>query len=264
MVFFQYIKNTDKQYAMRLKNYALFFATLLLYLPLFAQHQGKIYVTADQMPYFQGCEVYADGSVEKQNCSNQEVVTYLANNINYPEQAKNEGIEGVVYLSFVVDESGKTINLALLKDIGGGCGEEALRVFRAMPPWHPGILHDRKVKVQLQIPVEFRFSDFESFEDYTFRWGDLENYEISKKELKKNLSQQAQVFDEGGSAVAISSLTFSSNKKNKTSSAQSKGHITPQMKKLVKKLKKGSLFSVIATIQKGGKFIEIDKEFLII
>ena len=249
---------------MRLKNCTIFFATLLLYFPLFAQHQDKIYAEVDQMPYFPGCEGYANGSAEKQNCSNQAVVTYLANNVNYPEQAKNQGIEGVVYLSFVVDENGAIVNPILLKDIGGGCGEEALKAFRGMPAWHPGILHNKKVNVQLQIPVEFRFSEFETIEGYTFRWGDLESYEISKKEIKKNLSQKAKVFDEEGSVVAISSLAFSSNKKNKTSSAQSRGNITHQMKKLVKKLKKGSLFSVIATIQKGGKFIELDKEFLII
>lgn len=249
---------------MLLKNCTFFFATLLLYLPLFAQHQDKIYTVVDQMPYFPGCEVYANGSIEKQNCSNQTVVTYVANNLNYPEQAKNQEIEGVVYLSFVVDENGAIINPTLLKDIGGGCGDEALKVLRGMPSWYPGRLNDRNVKVQLQIPVEFRFAEFETLQGYTFRWGDLERYEVSKKEIKKNLSQQAQVFDEKGSLVAISSLAFSSNKKNKTTSAQSRGNITRQMRKLVKKLKKGSLFSVIATIQKGGKFIEIDKEFLVI
>ncbi len=249
---------------MRLKNCTIFFAILLLYLPLFAQHQDKIYTVVDQMPYFPGCEMYANGSIEKQNCSNQAVVTYVVNHLNYPELAKNQEIEGVVYLSFVVDENGAIIHPTLLKDIGGGCGEEALKVLRAMPVWLPGSLHEKKVKVQLQIPVEFRFTAFETLQGYTFRWGDLERYEVSKKEIRKNLSQQAQVFDEKGSSVAISTLAFSSNKKNRTTSAQSRGNITRQMRKLVKKLKKGSLFSVIATIQKGGKFIEIDKEFLVI
>lgn len=249
---------------MQIKDFPFLLITLLFNSFLSAQTQDKVYTIVDQMPYFSGCEVYADGSIEKHNCSNQAVVAYLANNLVYPEIAKKERIEGIVYLSFIVDEKGKILRPTILNDIGGGCGSAAVKVVREMPKWQSGLLRNEKVRVQLHIPVEFRFLERQTIENYTFRWGDLETYEVTRKEIKKNLSQQVQVYNQQGKSASISLLTLSSNKKSKIVSAQSNGTITPQMKKLVKKLRKGSLFSVIVTIQVEGNFIEIDKEFLII
>jgi len=182
----------------------------------------------------------------------------------YPELAQNENIEGVVYIGFVVDEQGQVKQPTLLKDIGGGCGEEAMRVIREMPPWQPALLRGEAVKIQLTLPIAFQFSNNSSNHLYSFRWGNLNTYEVTKKELRKNLSAKAQVLNEEGTALSLVSLTFTSNKGNKIRSAQSNGLITAQMEKLIKRLKKGSLFSVIATIQVEGVFIEIDKEFLLI
>ena len=229
-----------------------------------AQDATMAYTIVDQMPYFKGCEVYANGSEEKRNCSNQAVVDYIANTLTYPERAKLEGIEGIVYISFVIDSAGKAIRPKILRDIGGGCGEEAIKVVRTMPHWEPGQLRGERVYVQLQIPIFFQFTDIDYASQYTFRWGVLSDYEVTRKAIRKNLTETVKVFDEAGEAVSLTNLTFSLNKNNKVHTAQSNGIISPQMLKMAKKLKKGSLFSVIATIQKQGQFIEIDKEFVIV
>lgn len=238
--------------------------SFLIALTTQGQQRDMIYTLVDQMPYFKGCEVYADGSTEKQDCSNHALITYIRNTAIYPDVAQNESLEGVVYLNFVVDEKGKVLNPTVLTDIGGGCGKEAIRVVREMPNWQPGQLRGEAVKVQLRLPIEFIFAQTIRKEDYSFRWGNLETYQVSKNEIKKNLGQKVQIFDQNGTPISITSLTFSSNKKHKTLSVKSSGNITSQMKKMVKKLRKGSLFSVIATIQVGGRFVELDKEYMVL
>lgn len=231
-----------------------------------AQSTEMIYTVVDQMPYFQGCDNYALGSEQKRNCSNIEVVNYITNTLIYPEQAKLEGLEGVVYISFVVSKEGEVVQPKILKDIGGGCGLEAIRVVQSMPKWIPGELKETKVAVQLQIPIQFQFSTSNEIEEYTLRWGRLSELdEVSRKEIRRNLDEVVQVFDSQGFVIGINDLVFSCNKNNRVLSIQSSGTVTAKMRKFIKrKLKKGSLFSVIATIQKDGVFMEIDKEFIVV
>jgi periplasmic protein TonB len=80
---------------------------------------------------------------------------YLARELNYPRLARELGIEGTVYVSFVVEPDGRVSNIGLLRGIGGGCDEEAIRVIAAMPPWKPGMQSGRAVRVQFSIRVVF-------------------------------------------------------------------------------------------------------------
>eukprot|EP01034_Spumella_vulgaris_P004926 gene4926-6286_t len=67
----------------------------------------------------------------------QAMYDFLRKNIQYPERAKNIGIEGTVYIQFIVDEYGKIRFAKIARGIGGGCDEEALRVVNLMPRWEP-------------------------------------------------------------------------------------------------------------------------------
>ncbi|MEZ4942010.1 MAG: energy transducer TonB [Saprospiraceae bacterium] len=85
-----------------------------------------------------------------------ELLKYLADNIKYPPLARENNIQGVVALSFVVDKGGRVREVYVLKDIGGGCGKEALRVVENMPKWIPGEANGHPVKVRFTLPVRFR------------------------------------------------------------------------------------------------------------
>lgn len=88
---------------------------------------------------------------------------HLANNLNYPEKAKQAGIEGVVYLSFVVDKDGSLEDFQVLRGIGGGCDEEALRVLMESEKWNPGKQRGEVVKARMQVRVVFSLGgDLES------------------------------------------------------------------------------------------------------
>ena len=81
---------------------------------------------------------------------------YLAENITYPQQAKDSGIQGRVYVTFVVEKDGSITGAEVLRGIGGGCDEEALRVVNAMPKWTPGKQLGEPVRVQFNLPVVFK------------------------------------------------------------------------------------------------------------
>ncbi len=82
----------------------------------------------------------------------------MYDNIRYPEMARQNGIEGTVYLKFVVEKDGSISNPQVIRNIGGGCGAEALRVVGKMPKWTPGKQRGRVVRVLFTLPVKFSLS----------------------------------------------------------------------------------------------------------
>lgn len=80
---------------------------------------------------------------------------FINQNLKYPAQARRMGIEGTVFLSFVVDEKGNMVDIQIAKGIGAGCDEEVLRIFKNPPKWNPGKQRFVPVKVKQMIPVKF-------------------------------------------------------------------------------------------------------------
>ncbi len=80
---------------------------------------------------------------------------YLQNNIKYPPEARDADLEGKVWVTFVVEKDGNITDVKLMRDIGGGCGAEAVRVVKAMPKWKPGRQNGVAVRVQYNLPVTF-------------------------------------------------------------------------------------------------------------
>lgn len=81
--------------------------------------------------------------------------SFLGKNLNYPRSAASAGVSGRVYVSFVVNTDGSLTDLHVLKGIGFGCDEEALRVMRKMPNWRPGKQAGRAVRVKYNLPISF-------------------------------------------------------------------------------------------------------------
>lgn len=81
---------------------------------------------------------------------------FIGRNIKYPEAAKKNKIEGRVFVTFVIEKDGQVSNAKILRDIGGGCGEEAIRVVKNMPKWKPGTQRGNPVRVQFNLPIMFQ------------------------------------------------------------------------------------------------------------
>ena len=84
---------------------------------------------------------------------------FLHDNIKYPQMARESGIAGTVYLTFVVSKTGQISDVKLLRGIGGGCDEEAIRVVKTMPSWIAGRQRGKPVPVQFNLPIKFTLAE---------------------------------------------------------------------------------------------------------
>lgn len=82
-------------------------------------------------------------------------IRYLQENLRYPQMAREAGIQGTVFVTFVVERDGSVTDVRVLRGIGGGCDEEAVRVVRNMPRWQPGRQRGQPVRVQFNMPIRF-------------------------------------------------------------------------------------------------------------
>ena len=105
---------------------------------------SPVFTIVEEMPYFVGGET-------KRN-------EYMANNIVYPDYAIKKRIQGTVYISFIIAIDGSVTNVKVLRGIGGGCDEEAMRVVREMPKWIPGRQNGKPVRVLFNMPIYFKLS----------------------------------------------------------------------------------------------------------
>lgn len=107
----------------------------------------QIYSVVEQMPEFPGGQ--------------EALYQYLRKSIRYPEAEREAGIEGKVYLSYVVEKDGTVRDIKVLRGVPGGPGleTESIRVVEAMPKWIPGMLNGKPVAVRMNLPVSFRLSE---------------------------------------------------------------------------------------------------------
>jgi protein TonB len=94
--------------------------------------------------------------VEQMPQFNGDLAQYLSANIRYPENARSAGIQGRVVLQFVVDIDGSITEIKIVKSIGSGCDEEAVRVVSNMPKWKPGKNNGVAVKTYFNQAILFQ------------------------------------------------------------------------------------------------------------
>lgn len=111
---------------------------------------ATVFTVVEEMPTYQG--------------GTEELISYLSENIKYPAEAKENNIEGKVVVSFVVDTDGSVIDTKVVRSVGGGCDEEAIRVVSSMPNWIPGKQKGKTVKVSYNLPIKFALDDTEKEE----------------------------------------------------------------------------------------------------
>ena len=102
----------------------------------------KVYEKVEVMPEFPGGE--------------QAMMEFVAKNVIYPKEAIEKEIDGRVLVSFIVEKEGSINEVKVMKGIGGGCDEEAVRVISAMPKWMPGKQEGKPVRVSYMMPITFR------------------------------------------------------------------------------------------------------------
>lgn len=84
------------------------------------------------------------------------LMSFLTKNIQYPEDAREMGIQGKVICKFVIEPNGEVTNISILRGVHPSCDQEAIRVLKKMPVWKPGMQYGRKVRVYYNLPIVFR------------------------------------------------------------------------------------------------------------
>lgn len=99
---------------------------------------------AEQMPQFPGGQ--------------EALMTYIARHINYPAEAIRMGIEGTVFISFIISKEGKVSDISIMKGLSKECDAEAIRVIQMLPTWKPGKQNGDPVVVRFSLPIRFKLN----------------------------------------------------------------------------------------------------------
>ncbi len=105
------------------------------------KESDQVFTHAEQMPQFPGGET--------------EMMSFLSQNIKYPEEAQKQGIQGAVILRFIIGKNGEVSDVTVLRSLDPSCDKEAIRVVKSMK-WIPGKQNGNPVNVYYNMPVRFR------------------------------------------------------------------------------------------------------------
>ena len=150
-------------------KFRLFFIFFIFTLKLAAQNSmasaadTTVYGIAEKQASFPGCNYNWYSEKEKDSCRMVNLMRFVSSNLRYPEEARNNNISGRVVVKFVIEKNGSVSNATVLKDIGAGCGAEALRIINGMNGagvvWNPGLIHGQAVRSVLTLPIVFRLHE---------------------------------------------------------------------------------------------------------
>lgn len=102
----------------------------------------EVFVVVEDMPSFPG------GNVQK----------WIAKNVKYPVLAMENGIQGKVYIQFVIERDGSITDVKVLRGVDSSLDKEAVRVVKSMPKWKPGKQRGKPVRVSYTLPINFQLS----------------------------------------------------------------------------------------------------------
>jgi protein TonB len=118
----------------------------------------KAFTEVDQMPQFPGCSETEQEAQAK--CSHKKFLTFIYENLKYPKEDADKGVEGLVLLNFVVTAKGKIKDISTKKSLSKACDAEGMRVVELMNEkgvlWSPGIKDGKAVDVVLTLPLKFK------------------------------------------------------------------------------------------------------------
>lgn len=194
----------------------------LIYAPVFGQTEAAdadttIYNVVEEMPRlpFVACE-YLDTTIQVINaCAQKELLKVVNQNIVYPDSARIKGIEGMVVAQFIVEKDGSISQPTIVKDIGGQCGAEVLRILYGLQAsgerWIPAKLNDQVVRFKYTLPVRFKITEPLPYVlvDGDSLWVDVDvplNYKGGFEQLVIDINDKLQYPDSGLDSCLIGAL----------------------------------------------------------
>ncbi|MEE1000544.1 MAG: energy transducer TonB [Bacteroidales bacterium] len=130
-----------------MKRLALLLSAIFLTNMAFCQEEKKVSVDDEVFVVVEEQAEFPGGM--------EAMYAYIQKNLVYPEAAKEKGIEGRVFVSFIIEKDGSISNVKILRGIGGGCDEAAKEMVEKMPKWKPGKQRGKPVRFQFTLPIKF-------------------------------------------------------------------------------------------------------------
>lgn len=130
-----------------MKRFLLLLSAILLTNIAFCQEEKKVSVDDEVFVVVEEQAEFPGGL--------DSMYAYIQKNLVYPEKAKAEGIEGRVFVSFIIEKDGSISNVKILRGIGGGCDEAAVEMVKNMPKWKPAKQRGKPVRCQFNLPIKF-------------------------------------------------------------------------------------------------------------
>lgn len=152
-----------------MRYYLLGLLLCLFALAAHAQESGDttVYTVLKEGPRFPACEQLDTTLSVKNQCAQQSLLAFMYKNIVYPMEARQNGHEGTVVVSFVVEKDGSISNSEIMRNVEGGCGEEVLRIVNAMNEaeikWVPGQKDGQAVRARFTLPIKFKLEELPPF-----------------------------------------------------------------------------------------------------
>lgn len=250
-----------------MKNQLMTFFLLVLCLPLANAQQDSLLSAIDIPPLFEGCDDPLISEKQRQDCSNPKIQAFINQNIVYPDSARINNVEGVVVVRFLVNKEGKIDSVELVRNIGAGCGIEALRVVKLMPDSKPALRNGEAVATKITLPIRFKKINEAKANNknlYQIHWGTAYANVISKENLAELISQPLVIRDYYGNLYDVNSLVLKIKSKNKENTFESKGNfLSPQMLKALRRPGNVRKITFAATINKGFQEIKIVRELIV-
>ena len=135
----------------------------------------QVYEIVDEMPRFPGCEEETELQTRK-DCAQKALFSYIFSNLQYPKEAKDQGLEGTVVTSFVVNTEGQLEDIAIDRSVHESLDKIVLKLMGSMnhmeAAWEPGQKDGEKVNVRMRLPIKFKLDN------------DVSNAESSKLQLQ--------------------------------------------------------------------------------
>lgn len=120
------------------------------------------FLIVEHMPHTMTC-IEMNTAEERYHCTKKQLLGYFSRHLSYPSIAKDNEISGTVVLQFNISKSGLVEHVEVIRDIGGGCGKETLRVFKDFlsenKGWVPGKQRGRAVDVRMTLPIKFQLNE---------------------------------------------------------------------------------------------------------
>jgi periplasmic protein TonB len=112
--------------------------------PVVVEDENKVFMVVEQQPEFEG--------------GYEAMMNFIRKNMRYPASARRMGIDGTVYVTFVVGKDGTINDVKVLRGISADCDKEAVRVVQMMPPWKAGRQNGKAVLVRFNLPIKFKLN----------------------------------------------------------------------------------------------------------